>query len=109
MALEFAQVVAELVEAVGIEVEVEAGEDAVVDLLSGPAADLSAPMQEDFEEANEAGIVDLDPWIANRADGDREGKALEQREVDMNIERRRPLAHPAGRQSRVFLFEIART
>ena len=34
-------------------------------------------MQEDFEEADEAGIVDRDPWIASRADGDREGKALE--------------------------------
>jgi hypothetical protein len=30
--------------------------------------------------------VDLDAGIANRADGDREGKALEEREVDMNIE-----------------------
>ena len=69
----------------------------------------SAAMQEDFEEADKTGVVDLDAGIADGADGDREGKALEQREVDMNIERRRPLAHPAGRQSRVFLFEIART
>src|SRR5215471_835980 len=86
MALELAQVVAELVQAVGSGGEVEAGEDGVVDLLGGPAANLSAAMQEDFEEADEARIVDLDPWIANRADGDRESKALEQREVDMNIE-----------------------
>ena len=42
VALELAQVVAELVQAVGIGVEVEAGEDAVVDLLRGPAANLSA-------------------------------------------------------------------
>src|SRR5215469_3011641 len=86
MALELAQIVAELVQAVGSGGEVEACEDGVVDLLGGPAANLSAAVQEDFEEANEAGIVDLDPWIANRADGDRESKALEQREVDMNIE-----------------------
>src|SRR5262252_8217652 len=86
MALELAQIVAELVQAVGSGGEVEACEDGVVDLLGGPAANLSAAMQEDFEEADETRIVDLDPWIANRADGDRESKALEQREVDMNIE-----------------------
>src|ERR1700757_5270687 len=33
-----------------------------------------------------AGVVDLDAGIADRADGDREGKALEQREVDMDVE-----------------------
>ena len=80
VALELAEVVAELVQAVGSGGEVEACEDGVVDLLGGPAANLSAAMQEDFEEANEARIVDLDPRIANRADGDRESKALEQRE-----------------------------
>ena len=64
----------------------EAGEDGVVDLLGGPAANLSAAMQEDFEEADQTRVVDLDAGIADRADGDREGKALEQREVDMNIE-----------------------
>src|SRR5215472_2073754 len=86
VALELAQVVAELVQAVGIGGEVEAGEDGVVDLLGGPAANLSAAMQQDFEEADEAGVVDLDAGIANRADGDRKGEALQQREVDMNIE-----------------------
>ena len=58
----------------------------MVDLLGGPAANLSAAMQEDFEEADQTRVVDLDAGIADRADGDREGKALEQREVDMNIE-----------------------
>ena len=41
MALELAQVVAQLVEAVGAVGEVEGGEDGVVDLLGGPAADVS--------------------------------------------------------------------
>ena len=104
MAFELAEIVAQLVQAIGTGGEVEAGENGVVDLLGGPAANLSAAMQEDFEEADKTGVVDLDAGIADGADGDREGKALEQREVDMNIERRRPLAHPAGRQSRVFLF-----
>jgi hypothetical protein len=40
---------------------VEAGEDGVVDLLGGPAAKLSAAVQEDFEEADEAGSWILMP------------------------------------------------
>jgi hypothetical protein len=42
-------------------------------LLGGPAADMTAGMQEDFEQADDAGVVDLDPGIADRADGDRQG------------------------------------
>ena len=78
MALELAEIVAQLVQAVGTGGEVEAGEDGVVGLLGGPAANLSAAVQEDFEEADETGVVDLDAGIADRADGDREGKALTQ-------------------------------
>src|SRR5215813_3569445 len=86
VALELAQVVAELVQAVGPVGEVEAGKNGVVDLFGGPAAEMSAAMQEDFKEADQAGVVDLDPGIANRTDGDRKGEALQQREVDMDIE-----------------------
>ena len=60
MALELAQVVAQLVETVGVVGEIKSGEDGLVDLLGGPAAEVSAGMQEGFEEADEAGIVDLD-------------------------------------------------
>jgi hypothetical protein len=83
VALELAQIVAQLVETVGIIGEIEAGEDGVVDLLGGPAAEVSAAMQEDFEEPDEAGIVDLDAGVAHGADGDRQGEALEQRKVDV--------------------------
>jgi hypothetical protein len=81
-----AQVVAELVQAIGAVGEVESGEDGMMDLLGGPAADMTAAVQEDLEEADDARVVDLDPGIADRADGDRQGEALEQREVDMNVE-----------------------
>ena len=47
---ELAQVVAELVQAVGSVGEVEGSEDGVVDLLGGPAADLTTAVQEDLEE-----------------------------------------------------------
>src|SRR5260370_12743322 len=83
---ELAQVVAELVEPVGAVGEVEGGEDGVVDLLDGPAADLTTAVQEDFEQADDAGVVDLDPGIANRADGDWNAEALQQREVDVDVE-----------------------
>src|SRR5215472_13886175 len=53
-------------------------------------------MQEYFEEANDAGLVDLDAGITNRTDGDRQGQALEQREVDMDIEPLRLEAGEAG-------------
>ena len=42
--------------------------------------------QEDFKEADQAGVVDLDVGIANRTDGDRKGEALQRREVDMDVE-----------------------
>src|ERR1700758_5140090 len=57
---------------------------------------MTAAMQEDFEEADEAGVVDLEAGITNRTNGDRQGEALEQREVDMNIEPLRLEAGEAG-------------
>src|SRR6516165_5809950 len=47
---------------------------------------MTAAMQEDFEQADDAGLVDLDAGITTRTDGDRQGQALKQREVDMDIE-----------------------
>src|ERR1700757_3140245 len=43
----------------------EGGEDGVVDVLGRPAADMTAAMQEDFEEADDARVVDLDAGIAH--------------------------------------------
>ena len=83
---QLAQVVAELVQPVGAVGEVEGGEDGVVDLLGGPAADLTAAVEQNLEQADDAGVVDLDPGIADRANGDRQGEALQQREVDVDVE-----------------------
>ena len=47
---------AELVEAVGTLGQVEAGEDGVVDPLCRPAAEVTAAMQEDLEEADGTGV-----------------------------------------------------
>src|SRR6266550_5521404 len=86
VALQLAQVVAQLVEAVGAVGEVEGGEDGVVDLLGRPAADVAAAMEQHFEQADDARVVDLDPGIADRANGDRQGEALQQRKVDVDVE-----------------------
>jgi len=76
VALELAQVVAELVQAVGTVGEVKAGENGVVDLFSGPAAKMTSAVQQDFEKADDARVVDLDSGISDRADSDRKGEAL---------------------------------
>ena len=39
----------------------------MVDLLGGRAADMTAAVQEDFKQADDARVVDLDPGIADRA------------------------------------------
>jgi len=54
---------------------------------------VTTAVQEHFEEADDAWVVDLDAGIANRADGDGQGEALQQREVDMDVE---PLCLKAG-------------
>src|SRR5580700_2048018 len=60
----------------------------MVDLLGGRAADMIGAVQEDFKQADDARVVDLDRGIADRADGDWQGEALQQRKVDMDIEPR---------------------
>jgi len=86
VAFEFAQVVAQLVEAIGVLREVEGGEDGVVDLPGGPAADLRAAMQENLEQAHDARVMDFEAGIADGPDGDRAGEALQERKVDMAVE-----------------------
>ena len=64
-----------------------------MDLLGRPAADVRAAVQENFHQPDDAGLVDLDAGIAHRAYGDRQGDALQQRKVDVNVE---PLRLEAG-------------
>jgi len=56
-------------------------------------------VQEDLEEADDAGVVDLDPGIADCADSDWKGEALQQREVDVDVE---PLRLETGEACRRF-------
>ena len=103
MAFELAQVVAQLVEAIGFLGEVEGGEHRKVDLFGGPAADVSAAVQEDFEQTDDAWVVDAVAGIANRANGVGKGDAWE---VDMDVE---PLRLKAGEAAGDVLEPLART
>src|SRR5438445_9814597 len=53
-------------------------------------------MEQHFEQADDARVVDLDPGIADRTNGDRQGEALQQRKVDMDVEPLRLEAGEAG-------------
>src|SRR5207237_9974099 len=67
-----------------------------VELRGGAGAERTAAMEQDVEEANDARVVDFDPGRADRADGDRQGEALQQREVDVDVEPLRLEAGEAG-------------
>ena len=86
VAFEFTQIVAQLVEAIGFVGKVETGEDGMVDLLGRPTSGLSSGMQEDLQQANDACFMDFDTWVTNRADGNGQGEALKQWEIDMDVE-----------------------
>ena len=64
-----------------------------MDLPGRPAADLRTAMPEDLEQADDARLVDLEAGITHRADRDRMGEVLQQREIDMHVE---PLGLEAG-------------
>ena len=93
MAFEFAQVVAELVEAVGFLGKLEALKNNLVNVLGSPAAEAVATMQENFEQPDDASLMDLDARVVDRADGDRQGDALQQREVHVDVQ---PLGLESG-------------
>src|SRR5271165_7071587 len=59
MTFKLAQIVAELVESIGRFGELEGGQDRLIDLLGGPATDCVAAVQEDLQQTNDAGLVDL--------------------------------------------------
>ena len=86
VAFEFTQIIAELVESIGFVGEAESAEDGLVDLLGRPTPGLSSGVQQDLQEPNDPCLMDFDSREADRADGDGQGEALKQGEIDMNVE-----------------------
>ena len=93
MAFEFAQVVAELVKAVGFFGELEALKNNSVNVSGSPAAKAVASMEQNFKQPDDASLMDLDARVVDRADGDRQGDALQQREVHVDVQ---PLGLESG-------------
>ena len=57
-----------------------------MDLSGGPASDHIAAVEQPLEQTDDAGVVDLDAEVTNRSNRDGQRQALEQREVDVNLE-----------------------
>src|SRR5262252_3126663 len=51
-----------------------------------PPADLAPSMQENFEEADHTRVMDFDARITDRADGNRQGDALQEGKIDVDVE-----------------------
>lgn len=78
MALELAQIIAELIESIGGRGKLKAGEHGLVDLLGGCAADGMAAVKQDLQQANDTRVVDFDAGVAHRGLADGQGKSLQQ-------------------------------
>src|SRR5215469_9200903 len=78
MALHLAQVVAELVEAVVMVGEMEAGQNSLMNLDGRPPGDLCSAVKENFHQANHARVVNFDTRKMSGADLPRKRQALEQ-------------------------------
>jgi hypothetical protein len=81
VAFEFAQVVAELVKSVGFFGELETLKNNLANVSGSPAAEAVTAMEQNFEQPDDASLMDLDTGVVNRADSERQGDTLQQREV----------------------------
>ncbi len=86
VALEFAEVVAELVESVLFRGDLERRDNRLVNLFGRPATDGAAVVQENFQQPNDSHILDFDAGVTNRTDGDGQGDALQEGKVHMDVE-----------------------
>ena len=86
MGFELAEVVTELGEGVVFGGELEGGEDGLMDWSGAPSAELGTTVQQDFHQAEHAGVLDFDAgdFAVSRRDG--KSQTLEEGEVDMGIQ-----------------------
>jgi hypothetical protein len=84
--------------------EFDGGEHGLVNLFGSPTADGGASMQEDLHQANNPRFMDFDSGIADGGDGHGQGKALQQREIHMDVE---PLGLAIGETIRNDLESLA--
>src|SRR6266478_7456785 len=86
MGFEFAEVITELGQGVFCGCELEGGEDGLVDLAGAPSAQLGAAVEQNFQEAEHAGVVDFNARDFGVSRGDGQSETLEEGKVDVDIE-----------------------
>src|SRR6516225_8159493 len=86
MGFELGEVVAELGQGVLVGGELKTGEEGLVDLAGAPAPELGTTVEQHFHQTEHAGVVDLDAGDFAVSCGNRESQALEQWEVDVDVE-----------------------
>jgi len=97
IAFEAWEIVAELVEPIVFFGEPKRVERGLVDRAGSPAAEQVTAMEQNLKRADQPGIIDLDPGIPDRADLDWPRHALEQEEVDVDVEPLRLVSEEAIR------------
>ena len=63
----------------------EALENDLMNLLGAPASKIVAGMQKNFQESDDTGLMDLYTRVIERAADDRQGHALQQRKVHVDV------------------------
>ena len=86
MGFEFAEVITELGQGVVCGCELEGGEHGLVDLTEAPSTQLGAAVEQNFHEAEHAGVLDLNARDFGVSRGDGQSQTLEQGKVDVDIE-----------------------
>ena len=102
MGFHLAQIIAELGQGVGFRREAECGSDGFMDLGCAPTAELRSAMKQHLHEPPHTGVLNLHARDFGAAGGDRQSQALEQREIDRDVEQFRFQANQAvGRREQL--------
>jgi len=86
VAFHFAQVVTELIEGVGLRKKGKSSPQGFPDLDGTPAVHLRPTVEQHFQEAHHAGVVNLDARDFALSPSDGKSQTLKQGKVDMDIE-----------------------
>jgi hypothetical protein len=86
MRLDFAEIVAELIQPIAWGGDSVGGQDGVVDLPGSPTADRRAAVEQDLHEPDHACVVNLDAGKPGSSYRDRQRQTLQERELDVDVQ-----------------------
>lgn len=87
MGFELAEIVTELSKGIAFGGELKSREDGLVDLARAPSAQLGAAVEQNFHQAEHAGVLELDAGDFGVSRRDGQSQTLEQGKVDVDIKR----------------------